>query len=149
LAPWATTVLATKSGIEGDGVITLVLAIIGGIALWSYYSNQGGGAAVTAAISGLISPFFALYDVAHISSSNTRIFGQDVHVVSVGWGLWLTLAAAVVLTGTCVVLRRDSSPSARTRPGRNNRDLERVRKLAELHQAGALTDAEFEAQKRK
>jgi hypothetical protein len=148
IAPWATTVLVSKDGLEGDGVITLILAVIIGVALWSYYSRPNSGAAITGVVCSLIAVAVAIYDVADISSRHTRIFGQDVHVVSVGWGLWLALGSAAVLVVTCFVLRivPDSMEPA---GGPGNRDLERVQKLAELRDTGALTDAEFEAQKRQ
>ena len=150
VTPWATTVLATKNGLQGDGVLTLILAVIIGVALLSYRSRPTSGAALTGLICSLIAAAIAIYDVADISSSNTRIFGQDVHVVSVGWGLWLALAASIVLAGSCFVLRRvpDATATATAYVGRNQ-DLERVRKLAELRDTGALSEAEFEAQKRQ
>lgn len=84
LLPWASisTMFGTisKSGTDGDGVITLLLgSVAGGMAL------TGKSTKIIAALLGLVA-IIAIYDIADISKLAD---GEEAFSVSVGVGLWL------------------------------------------------------------
>ncbi|WP_229052883.1 hypothetical protein [Aeromicrobium sp. Leaf350] len=97
---WASFGGFTKGGLEGDGVITLVLAVlIGGFA---------GGVFAPLSVArvmrwfvlpfGFLALLVAIIDVVDISSSGNE-FASELGVSSlgltVGWGLWVVLIGAV------------------------------------------------------
>ena len=102
------------AGTEGDGVITLVLGVLaalcGGIGLMGERTRRlpcgvVGGALlfVTTAVAG--------YDIVNISSKigDVQSESEDMVHASVGMGLWLTAAAAVIgLVGLVVALIREA-----------------------------------------
>jgi hypothetical protein len=110
LLPWvkaeAGFLSVTKNGIDGDGVFTLLLG--GGIALVLFVTRNPKSAASTVIALAGIATAIALYDTIDVSkkaddlTNNTTV----IHVsASVGVGLWLTLAAAVVaLVGGIIAL---------------------------------------------
>ncbi len=91
----------TINGFDGDGAITLVLAlVVGGLALASRGWHKGFaiGAILAAALCALI----AVIDIADISST----FGgfTDNDDVSVGLGLWGVLIGSLGAIGGAVVI---------------------------------------------
>lgn len=96
VAPWATTALANKSGTSGDGVLTLGLAIIGTLVV--LVRPSGSRWLIVATVCGIIAALIGGYDIRSVSQETAELFGRSVHIVSVGWGLWVTTAGAVVLT---------------------------------------------------
>ncbi|GEE02480.1 hypothetical protein nbrc107696_29260 [Gordonia spumicola] len=112
--PFSQTVSGTTDG--RDGVFTLVLALIaGGIAGSAVFltAKQPAlplAAGIGAVVAGVISALIAIIDIVDIQG-NAPSGLADVSV-SVGFGLWLTLLAAVVLAaagGALLVVRRQHS----------------------------------------
>lgn len=89
-----------RSGLDGDGVITLVVAILAaGAAIvgWSRWIVVGAGLVVGAV---------AIIDIVDVMDVADSPVGQMAGV-SVGIGLWLTLLGSALLVGAGLV-RRDS-----------------------------------------
>lgn len=108
--PWATIDLGFISqsigGLDGDGGITLVLALVAGVLAYFSKGRKIGfaiGAVVAAAISALI----AVIDIADVSSLGG---GGDLGIdsgISVGIGLWLVLIASLAAVGAGIKLILD------------------------------------------
>lgn len=104
LLPWAsvTSIFGTISvnGTDGDGIITLVLAIVaGGLVL-------ARKAPVAALVLLAIVALVAVIDIADIAGAVDDEELGDFATVSVGFGLWLVaLGAAAGLFGTIQHLR--------------------------------------------
>jgi hypothetical protein len=100
----------TKNGIDGDGVFTLLLG--GGIAVAFFLIRRAKTAAwITLALAG-IAGAIALYDTIDVSQKADELTSNQTslfHVsASVGVGLWLALAGAVVaLVGGVIALGSD------------------------------------------
>jgi hypothetical protein len=88
--PWAKFLFLSKEGIEGDGVLTLILGFVG-FGLVAVTSGKGAAVSALLAILGFI---IAVYDVIDV---RTTPVGEGILNArpSVGIGLWLTLAASV------------------------------------------------------
>jgi len=93
--PWATVnagfISASKTGIEGDGVVT---AGIGAVVLLVVALKAATAQArwVLGFIGGLLAGLMAAYDVHDVQSA-----GSSAVLVQVGIGLWLSGAAAVAV----------------------------------------------------
>jgi 4-amino-4-deoxy-L-arabinose transferase-like glycosyltransferase len=90
--PWASLFGISKSGIDGDGVITLALAAIVGVIL---ILNRVRGSKVPLAVlfvAGALALAIAIIDILDIRDKD----------VDVGWGLWLTLLGSIVLLAAAV-----------------------------------------------
>lgn len=103
--PWAELGIFSKDGIEGDGLLTLVLAG-SGLAL-AMFSRRPRGMLI-AASAALLCLLIALVDYVDISSSDLG---------SVGSGLYLTLVASIfatIITGILAFssFRKPSFPEA-------------------------------------
>lgn len=85
--PWVNAGLVDVSGIRGDGVITLVLAVLGllvvGIGRWY----------LVAVAAGVATAGIAIHHIAAIGS----VSDEELFAVSVGWGLIACLLGAVGL----------------------------------------------------
>lgn len=112
LLPWvkaeAGIFSVTKNGIDGDGVITLLLG--GGITLAFLLTRAPKTAAwLVIALAGLATAV-AAYDTIDISKKAEDLTNRSsfIHVsATVGVGLWLSLAGGVVaLVGGILALRR-------------------------------------------
>ncbi len=80
--PWVTLLGAGVSGLEGDGLITLVLALV----------------AVGTTLRGLsrLLPAACGLGIAAVAALDLRDIG-DLPIAEPGWGIWLTVAGGVVL----------------------------------------------------
>jgi hypothetical protein len=96
-APWATTILVSASGTDGDGKYTGLFGLIAGIALYNHSGRRPGWLTLTG-VFAILSLLVALGNISNVSSYTTDFLGEDVHVVSVGWGLWLTALSSLSLT---------------------------------------------------
>jgi len=95
-APWATTALVSENGTQGDGKFTGLVGLIAGLVLYSY-SGKRPAWLTAAAVFAILSLIVAISDISNVSNSTTDFFGEEVHVVSVGWGLWLTAVSSLAL----------------------------------------------------
>lgn len=104
ILPWATLLGYSKLGIEGDGLITLLFAVLAGVAaVWGAVSISPRALKVTGitiTVAGALITLIGLIDLSDVSRSG----------VSVGFGLVLTtLAGIATLTAgvlTLLVSRR-------------------------------------------
>ena len=107
LGPWATAPFGvSKAGTEGDGVFTLILAVVAGVIL---LKTQGRtrNAPIGLMIIGAISLVVGIIDINDVNEKgSTALAGEEVDVVDVGWGLWLVTIGGAVLTAAGFVLRR-------------------------------------------
>lgn len=94
--PWVTLGSFSKGGLDGDGVITLFLALVAaGVLLLAHVRNRRSPAVVVG-LCGLLALVIAIIDIADVQDAG---FGA-----SVGWGLWLTLVGAIALLAAAVAL---------------------------------------------
>jgi hypothetical protein len=111
VGPWATASLgaisASKNGLEGDGVITLVLALVTGALLTAHFLGRLGRAAPIAATAlGAIALLICVIDIVDASGSEGAIDTGPA------WGLWLAaLGAAGTLAVGIVLLRPAARPA--------------------------------------
>ncbi len=119
--PWAkaeATVLGqtlseTTNGLEGDGKITLVLALVAGLVFLFVPRGKVVGGLVLAA--GVLAGLVAIIDIADVSNKADdlkQITAQSS--ASVGVGLWIAAVAAVVLfVGglLCLMQKDDATPA--------------------------------------
>lgn len=109
--PWASLGPFSASGLDGDGVITLVLGVIV-LGMGIVWLTAGGKRwlPVVALVSAVLITLVAGYDSMNISTSEPGPFGAEL---SVGSGLWLTLLGGIVAaTGSVLgLLRRRPQPS--------------------------------------
>ena len=93
--PWATAdaviISSTKTGIEGDGVITLVLGLVALPCI--VYAHWRSWVWLLPAIMGVAIAAIGIYDWAELTG-----LSSDVATVSVGAGLVLTVVGGLVLT---------------------------------------------------
>ncbi|GAA1745346.1 hypothetical protein [Aeromicrobium alkaliterrae] len=102
IGPWVSAGFVSASGMDGDGVITLLCAIViaglTGLAL--------GVPDVRRWITWIVllpaaaSLLTTVYDVINISTSGD----EEYFSVSVGWGLWFALLASLGVTAVAVLL---------------------------------------------
>lgn len=107
--PWAKIDLGfisqTTGGLDGDGGITLALALIAG-ALAFFSKGRNFGLTVGATIAAALCLVIAIIDVLDVSSVSGDL-GIDSGV-SVGYGLWLVLIASIAATGLGVKMLLDA-----------------------------------------
>jgi hypothetical protein len=98
LGPWASLGIFNKAGTDGDGVITLIAAIVGLVLVLV------GRGRIAVAVVGLVILATGIYDIGDVSGSRAEVFGQSISP-SVGWGLWVvTLGGAAAVL--CSLARR-------------------------------------------
>ena len=74
------------------------------VALWGY-ANGKRASAIGACLGGAVAIAIGIYDAYTISEdASADLFGERVQVATVGWGLYLTIAAAGSLALTALVL---------------------------------------------
>lgn len=110
--PWVTSGLFSKAGIEGDGVITLAIAAIVGLMAFLATRRPNKWLAPAAIVGGALILVVGIIDILDIrdSASPDGLFGGID--VSVGWGLYLTVIAGVILIAGGVLLRRQTPQPA-------------------------------------
>jgi uncharacterized Tic20 family protein len=112
LAPWATSPINSAAGIDGDGKITIGIAILALILLVVRDS------APTLATLSLILVGFGVFEAIHIHDevSQVTLFGQQVD--HVGWGVYLLIAGGVLaFLGSWQAARTANSTGAARRGG--------------------------------
>ena len=97
--PWASVAfVGSIYGTDGDGIITLVCAVIAALLVLPFALGKGRGWMLgVAAFFGLISAAVAAYDLSNISA-----FASDESLVSVGPGLPIIIAGGLVVIGASV-----------------------------------------------
>jgi hypothetical protein len=110
LLPWAEVTApfigtVTKSGTDGDGVLTLIGAlVIAGLGFLAFGSRRSRGAIIgSLVVAGLIA-LVAVVDMVDVSSRIADVEDQDLAVsASIGIGLWVVLLGAGVAIVGCVL----------------------------------------------
>lgn len=92
LGPWAKVAFLTKNGLDGDGVITLVLALVAGLAVLVSGVRSRPPSRVLLGICGVLALAVTVFDVIDVSGTEAGRIS-----VSVGWGLWVALLGSLVL----------------------------------------------------
>ncbi len=103
LLPWAEVGPFSKNGTSGDGVLTLILAIVIALVAWpAIRTSIGRARSVTTSIATALALFICVVDVVDVSSS-----GNQVVEAQVGIGLWMaTAGACAVLVGVIIATKR-------------------------------------------
>jgi hypothetical protein len=103
LSPWATvnSVFGSISinGTDGDGTMTLVG---GGIVILLVVLGKYLGALILSLLTGVI----LVIDLVDVNRNVADARGEEMFTASVGWGLWLATAGAIVAFGTSIQLKR-------------------------------------------
>ncbi|MEG9224429.1 hypothetical protein [Aeromicrobium sp. Sec7.5] len=109
IGPWATVAGSSVGGLDGDGWITLVLALLAG----GFCAAVFAPASVARIMRWFVLPWVliallvAVIDIVDISSTSSEFsnqFSDDIFTLSVGWGLWLVLAGSIVALVAAVAL---------------------------------------------
>lgn len=112
--PWAKAGPFSVSGTDGDGVLTLVLAVIVAIVAWpTIRTSIGRARSITTAIATALALIICIYDIANVSST-----GNEFIEPQVGIGLWMAAGggAAIVVGLIIGTQRRVVQFSAATAP---------------------------------
>jgi peptidoglycan/LPS O-acetylase OafA/YrhL len=111
IGPWATASLAgitaSKNGLDGDGAITLVLALVAGALLAAHVLGRLGRAAPIAGI--VLAAIALIICVVDLIDTSGAKLGVDT---APGWGLWLATVGAAGMLATAIVLLRRAQPRA-------------------------------------
>jgi hypothetical protein len=103
--PWARALFVNVSGLEGDGVITLAIALAAAASLWRYAAGGSPAFLVAIAAGAVIAAAIGVYDATEIESqSSIDFFGEQLELASVGWGLYLMIAASISLAIAALAL---------------------------------------------
>lgn len=118
LLPWATVnaglVSVTVAGTDGDGVITLMLAlVVGGLVLAKWKAGLSRAVVIVSLVLGAIVLAIAIYDAIDIASSVVDSEFVDLRA-SVGIGLWLTLLGSIAMVAGAIWELRSPTPGAAT-----------------------------------
>jgi uncharacterized protein DUF2510 len=110
--PWATAGVFSRSGVDGDGVITAVVAGVLAIALVLSLRQPTRGLSTGAILAGLVIGIVGVVDIIDVNNkiSDAGAFAQAV--VHIGWGLYLTAGAGLVILIGGVALRNELNSSA-------------------------------------
>jgi hypothetical protein len=99
IAPWITAsgfISLSVGGMEGDGKITLAVAILAALIALAPAFSKRLGLRIAVSTIGAATAAVALNVLRQISSSGGQ--GDEPAVLlSAGWGLWITLAAGIAL----------------------------------------------------
>ena len=102
VGPWVSAGFVSASGMDGDGVITLlcgfVIAGLTGLALGVPGARRA--ASWIAVFPAVLAVGVTIYDVINISTSGD----EEYFSVSVGWGLWFALLASLGIVVVAVLL---------------------------------------------
>jgi hypothetical protein len=93
--------------------------LVAGLVLYGYSGKRPGWLTAVGAF-GVVALLISIGDISNVSNETSNFFGREVHVVSVGWGLWLTAAASlglVVGTTSWRAEERRRKAVARNEPG--------------------------------
>lgn len=100
LGPWMTFMGMSRTAMDGDGAITLVLGVVAIILLFVVLVRNGVAGTVLcalAAVLGVVCVVTAVVDINDVTSRSAELFGRDLGA-QVGWGLWLMALGAVVMS---------------------------------------------------
>jgi hypothetical protein len=87
LGPWASFGPFSASGTQGDGIVSLALAIVAAFMVWRWSGKPAMWKLVIALIAAVLALATTGYEVVHVSNSD----------LTVGWGLILALLGSTGL----------------------------------------------------
>ena len=104
IGPWATAFIASVSGTDGDGKITLAFA---GVGLVGLLVRQGYILTIMMALAAL---GVGIYDIINVSHKAAQITFQGEQIAHVGWGLYVVVGGAVLaIVGSLIEWTRQLS----------------------------------------
>jgi hypothetical protein len=149
--PWATLGPASVNGLDGqrDGWGVLVVGGIAAIAATILYFRRSKILVGVIILMGAASTALCIYDWQDIGGAD---LGGGILLASVGWGLQLCVGASVglivaTIVGVAIGRREPSTASLAPAPPQGDSRVAALAQLSEMRSAGALTDAEFQAEK--
>lgn len=106
IGPWMTFMAFSKNGVEGDGVITLILGVVAAVSLFALLTRGGKAGLLHRWVGtgvGVMCLVIAIVDIMDVTSRTAELLGREVGP-QVGWGLWMVVlsAAALCLTASTV-----------------------------------------------
>jgi hypothetical protein len=104
--PWAKLAEFSASGMDGDGVVTMVSAIVAAVAILIASAGRTGpvlGSDWVAAAAATVAMFTAVYDSIEIPKTFYGLLDRE-SVRTAGWGLWVTLIGSIVLAAVAVAI---------------------------------------------
>ena len=118
LLPWATVnagfVSVSKAGTDGDGVFTLLLAlVVGGLVFAKWKTGLSRALVIVSLVLGVMVLAIATIDAIDVASTVEEDELVEVRA-SVGIGLWLTLLGGVAMIAGAIWELRSSTPRAPT-----------------------------------
>jgi hypothetical protein len=90
--PWAKVLSTSVNGLDGDGVLTLGLAVVAAVFVGLAYTKRAAPNKIALGVCGALALLISIIDIADVSGD-----------ISVGWGLWLTLIGSLVLIAAAVM----------------------------------------------
>lgn len=102
IGPWATGGGHSMAGTEGDGRITLALAIVAALALTVRAVRTHVWAVAVPMVAAVVILVVAIADLANLDALLGAL--SSFFTVSIGWGLWLLLASAIGLAVSAFAL---------------------------------------------
>ena len=102
IGPWATGGGHSMAGTEGDGRITLALAIAAALGLTVRAVRQRVWAVAVPMVAAVVVLVVAIADITNLDSLLGAL--SSFFSVSIGWGLWLLLASAAGLAVSAFAL---------------------------------------------
>lgn len=108
IGPWVTVEGFSENGLNSDGVITLILALIAAGFLGLAFQRKVAPSRIAIGICALLALAISIIDVMDVSDTDLGVPGFEP---SVGWGLWLTLVGSIVLAVSAVLMGRSEKPA--------------------------------------
>ena len=108
LGPWVTTTGFSESGLNSDGIITLILGLIAGGFLFLAHRRKTAPSRIAIGIIAILCLAIAIIDINNVNDTDLGVPGFEA---SVGWGLWVTAAGSVVLAVSAVLMGRSEKPA--------------------------------------
>ncbi|MFM1725215.1 hypothetical protein ABEU20_003822 [Rhodococcus sp. PAM 2766] len=102
IGPWATGGGHSMAGTEGDGRITLALAIAAALALTVRAVRQHVWAVAVPMVASVVVLVVAIADLTNLDELLGAL--SSFFSISIGWGLWLLLASAAGLAVSAFAL---------------------------------------------
>lgn len=100
-APWVELkglISMSFSGTEGDGWITALAGVVALLISLAPAFSYRKALMTAAALCGVVAAFTTIYDYSRVRDGISEMNqGETFAVGSVGWGLWLTMLASIVL----------------------------------------------------
>lgn len=110
IGPWLTLGILSRNGLDGggDGWVMLFIAAMAALVLWRYVTAPRRRQGWWLALEGAIAVAAGISDINTVQNRHGSIFGVELHP-SVGWGLYLAVAAGAVIALVGVSIARTTA----------------------------------------